>query len=108
MADLVRTTTPRARIPHRCHFCSTTINPGDTYHRTEGLWDGVFSTTKVCEPCAGLAATMFRMGWYSEGPDGEECYPWLPEVDYWDDVRILLPEAIGLVDAYHARVEASR
>ena len=49
MADLVRTTTPRARIPHRCHFCSTTINPGDTYHRTEGLWDGVFSTTKVCE-----------------------------------------------------------
>lgn len=34
MADLVRTTTPRARIPHRCHFCSTTINPGDTYHRS--------------------------------------------------------------------------
>ena len=35
-------------------------------------------------------------------------YPWLPEVDCWGDVRSLLPEAVGMVDAYHARVEVSR
>ena len=103
MPDLWKSSQPKARKAHRCEYCNRTILPGEVYSRSEGLWDGVFQTLKLCTECDVLSRRMVDYGFTSEGPDGEECYPYLPEVDYWDEVREISPELSNWVDAYFAR-----
>ena len=100
--SLSRSYTPTARKPHRCDGCGTTIQPGTQYDRWTGLYDVHFATTKHCLPCNKLRSAMYRSGWWSEDAGGADCYPWLPEVDYWDDVR-KSPGMAAQVDDYHAR-----
>lgn len=45
------TTNPRAKKVHSCGECSRDILPGEHYHRHEGLYDGVFYTSKMCAHC---------------------------------------------------------
>jgi hypothetical protein len=52
MADLYRESTPKARKQHVCCECGATIDPGETYQRVEGMWDGRFYTFKTCDFCA--------------------------------------------------------
>ena len=44
----------RARKPHRCYECRGTIAKGESYNSHEGLWDGRWSTYKVCLDCDSL------------------------------------------------------
>lgn len=44
----------KARKTHICCECQNTINNGETYQRSEGLWDGSFSLYKTCKPCYKL------------------------------------------------------
>lgn len=103
MATISKTTRPKARKAHRCGECGQGISPGDTYTRWEGLWDGVFQTAKTCHACETLAHSLYDRNFISEGPDGEECLPYLPEVDYWRDVCADWPELAEQVDSYLAR-----
>ena len=44
----------RARKVHRCCECDGRIEVGETYHLVKGLWDGMWSTYKVCVDCDAL------------------------------------------------------
>ena len=46
--------TPKARKAHRCCECRGTIQPGETYHSHNGVWDGEGATHKVCADCEAL------------------------------------------------------
>lgn len=46
------TTTQKARKTHKCGECGREIQPGETYTRTWGIWDGFASTYKTCSHCA--------------------------------------------------------
>ena len=106
MTDLWRNSRPTARKPHCCDQCNTTIQPGTAYNRGEGLYEEHWQTVKTCIPCADLARDMYGAGFASEDNYGRECYPWLPEVDYWQEVSAISPEWAERVAAYQARVEA--
>lgn len=41
----------RARKPHRCDECRRTIEPGELYQRTWGVWDGEPDSFKACGIC---------------------------------------------------------
>lgn len=47
-----------ARKTHRCCECGEAINPGDTYERVRGCWDGSWSEFKTCAICARIRADM--------------------------------------------------
>jgi hypothetical protein len=46
--------TPKASKPYRCGECRAVINPGETYERFKGLWDGEWSTFVTCAGCADV------------------------------------------------------
>lgn len=46
--------THKARKPHKCSECGRTINPGETYKKTWGVWDGEPDTFCMCPDCMGL------------------------------------------------------
>jgi len=50
-------TNPKARVEHQCCECGETIQPGQHYERTEGLWDGRWDTFKTCAPCVEIRDT---------------------------------------------------
>lgn len=43
--------TRKAAKPHTCEECRETINIGDKYSYTTSLFDGSWSTTKMCLSC---------------------------------------------------------
>lgn len=51
MSDFQTTTMPKARKSHRCPECGETIQPGQRYARTTGLYEGDFISAIQCEPC---------------------------------------------------------
>lgn len=54
MPEFCDVMTRKARKVHKCYECRGTINPGDSYERTAGKWDGEFTEFKTCELCAEL------------------------------------------------------
>lgn len=102
MSDLNSTKLVTARKPHRCLQCNAPIPVGLRYYRSKGLYDGAFYTQATCVDCQHLSADLFQAGYFSEGAYGEECYPYLPEVD-WPDVRQISPDWSARVDAYLTR-----
>lgn len=107
MADLERTTHPKARKTHQCDQCAGAIEPGETYWRYSWLQDGMFVTTSVCEPCFTLARDLHSSGFYGYDEDGREGYPFLPDFEEWEEVRGISPEWAARVDAYIARRSAA-
>lgn len=41
----------RARKPNACTVCREPIRPGERYHHSTGLWDGVWMSFKHCARC---------------------------------------------------------
>jgi len=58
---------PRARKPHRCEECRTTIQPGETYARCAGLTDGNWWGGVRCAGCYFLAETIQELECGGEG-----------------------------------------
>ena len=44
-----------AYSPIKCCECRTTINVGEKYRHTEGLWDGDWSAYQMCLVCASVS-----------------------------------------------------
>lgn len=60
MSETLKSTWPRARIPHGCDECGRTIQVGETYWRWEGIddyGDGIV-TQKLCTQCIDAWKTL--------------------------------------------------
>lgn len=53
-ASFSRTQTVKAAREHECGECDETIPCGARYERTEGLWNGRWSTFKTCLSCVEI------------------------------------------------------
>lgn len=60
-----------ARIVHRCGECDEKIQPKERYLRSEGLWDGKWSTHRTCAACA-LARDLMAEVEQASGCDEDE------------------------------------
>lgn len=82
MTTILKETSPVARKPHVCDLCDCQIQPGDRYHRTEGVsydYDGFF-TWKACAPCRALTAIVWEhYGRPSEGVGIDDFDEWAKE-----------------------------
>lgn len=54
MAEFFRSTKQKARKAHQCDECRRTIEPGETYERHFGIYEGESFTGKTCAHCAVL------------------------------------------------------
>jgi hypothetical protein len=63
-------TTPRARKTYVCRACHEPIKPGQRYHRSFFVWEGIPDTTRRCERCQAIY-THLSARIRAEG-DGEE------------------------------------
>ena len=50
-SNFAATKSVKARKMHHCEECFRRIEPGETYHRTAGSWEGDFFTIKACGHC---------------------------------------------------------
>lgn len=103
MSELTEWKRVKARKPHWCEDCNATIPPGDEYERVKWLDYDTFHEAAYCLACHHLAADLFDVGVVGENEDGQDCYPYLPEVD-WPDVRNEHPEFAERIDAYLDRL----
>lgn len=73
--DIATTTTPKARTQHDCGHCGRTIEPGETYSRTSGIWEGEGGTYKECGHCRhahnAAEAIMGRFDFMQMQEDGD-------------------------------------
>lgn len=60
--DLSTTRLVTARKPSRCYECDATIAKGDTYRRTKSLYDGHWTTTRLCTSCDALSDAVENVG----------------------------------------------
>lgn len=61
-AEFVHTSTHCARKQYQCIECGHLIQPGETYERVFGKWDGEVSTHITCEPCTDLRDSIAALG----------------------------------------------
>lgn len=85
--DFASTKQVKARKAHKCEECWRTIEPGETYHRTAGSWEGDFFTCVACAHCAALRKRVDKVD-----PNYFESYfgglgTWIGEVG-WSAVEI--------------------
>ena len=52
----------KARKEHKCCECGATINKGDEYEYTFGVWEGEASSFHTCEKCSDLRASLTELG----------------------------------------------
>lgn len=78
---LCNESTPVARKQHVCCECGCTIDPGEKYHRVEGLWDGSFQTFKTCEFCAQVRVR-------ADNEVNEYGYHGVPFTELWECMGI--------------------
>ncbi len=67
--QVLSTGCPRARKPHKCGECQRTIQPGETYEKTVGVFKGSFDTYVTCEQCCSVRNWLSKVcsGWiYSQ------------------------------------------
>lgn len=57
---------PKAKKRHKCCECRGWIEPGETYWRVRGVWDGDARTFSMCPDCDALLSWANRM----------ECFCW--------------------------------
>lgn len=79
-----------ARKPHRCEDCSRTIPKGERYHHWKGIDDDGWRTFNTCAQCHECASDLWEIDVRGEDENGDDCYPYLPEVD-WPDVAQMSP-----------------
>ena len=64
----------KAVKPHRCTECRAAIEPGETYERHAGKYDGEFSVDKMCRRCCYDRNRVVEEEW-AEGCRGSEAWP---------------------------------
>jgi len=62
-ASITRARMRSARRSHECGECGRTIEPGERYESTFGVWDGRASTEKTCSDCLSVRGELFCEGW---------------------------------------------
>ena len=55
-----------ARKQHTCCECGETIEPGERYENTSGLWDNQWSHYKTCSICLCIREDLCCDGWIFE------------------------------------------
>ena len=71
--------TVRARKPAKCCECDCAIDVGSEYNRHSGLWDGQWSTFKMCLLCGEISSEVFRHVDYDEGYEFGGLFYWWEE-----------------------------
>lgn len=68
-ASIIRDEMRRARLPHRCSSCGTTIAPGERYRAMFGSGEDGPWNEKACGPCATAlrAFETAHHGWVTPG-----------------------------------------
>lgn len=80
MSEVLRTARPKARKEHRCEWCRTTINPGDTYSRQTCAYDGRLYDWVACLACLSISHVVSAYwGHPSEGIDETSYHDWAEE-----------------------------
>lgn len=98
--------TPKAKKAHRCCECNGVIQPGETYQRYWGVWDGEAATYRICSDCNEAAK------WYTSlvkcfgdcrsfGSLHSDMYEDATEHDH--EVRGFLMEVAERLDAIRAK-----
>jgi len=62
VASVWNVKTVKARTPHVCDECGETIVPTQQYERASGLFDGEWSTWRICLPCCEVSAEFTESG----------------------------------------------
>ena len=70
---------PRARKPHRCHECGTTIPPDTTYWYFWAVTEEGFGAAKVCEECEVIRAWLEETLGKRNAPETRVCLGRLEE-----------------------------
>lgn len=52
----------KARKNHKCCECNGSINKGDIYEYTFGVWEGKAESFHTCEKCSDLRESMQALG----------------------------------------------
>ena len=83
-ADVFQQHVVKARKEHKCIECHCKIHRGDLYQRTRMLFDGAWSTSKLCARCANVASEYMKCGHHlgELADDFELCYGF----DYRDGI----------------------
>ncbi|UGL61934.1 hypothetical protein SEA_EASTWEST_51 [Arthrobacter phage EastWest] len=85
MSDFATTTTRTAAKQHRCEECWRTIEQGEKYTRSAGVWEGDFWTLKACAQCDRLRWLIARVdGDFYESMFGG-VHAWVGE-DFWNEI----------------------
>lgn len=77
-------TEPVARITHRCDCCGRTIQPGERYQRTRGIYEDGPYVWKQCGHCCAFVRryrTEFTADWH-EGWSVDDIREWEPETSH--------------------------
>lgn len=61
MSDFWTDIERKARKAHRCYECHRDIQPGETYTRSAGVWEGDFQCVKRCGHCIAYMSLIDRM-----------------------------------------------
>jgi hypothetical protein len=84
---------PTARKEHTCSQCGDTIQPGQTYKKIRGLWEGEWTTHKWCMRCECLSGNQCitpeegaRIA--NEAARDPDRWP----MAWWEDCRVLVME----------------
>lgn len=90
MVTVLSDTRPVARKVHRCDLCGIQINPGESYDRSTGIFDGHLYTWKSCRGIVGCnevsRAIWTDPNWW---PYGDEGLDWDLAVEWASDqVRV--------------------
>lgn len=56
----------KARKQHKCCECKEVIQPGESYERVKGLWEGVWQKYDTCMHCLSLRKVFFCGYTYGE------------------------------------------
>lgn len=90
MSAFMGSQTVTARTEHWCDQCSRRITKGERYLRAKSVdYDG-WSTGRSCAQCEECASDLWDADAREEDDYGNECYAYLPDVD-WPDVRLWSP-----------------
>jgi hypothetical protein len=74
----------KAKKRHRCGECLRAIEPGETYQKCCGKWDGEFNTYKTCLGCIDLAKRSGVECWcFGRLMDDFHWADRTPEIDEW-------------------------
>lgn len=66
MSDFFDSRSSTARKRHRCFDCGRAIEPGETYYRLAGVWEGNFWAAQECEHCMAFHRTYDDFSMYGD------------------------------------------